>query len=424
MRGLSSGEFESLLGGNQYHSYSRLTSRDLPAPDAQARTPAYYGFAKEFNSTRAIAPFAASLVPQRLQRINLRRSPHRRPASQHRHSHEQTRHHDQSNWIRRSHFEQKRPQHARQNNRQHNPRQHAARNQSESFAKDQIPHVFPFRANRRSNRQFTPPRRYRQRQHAVNSHQRQHAARHRKPNQQLHRKRARRQRIVANLFQRLWILDRRRRIDLMQHALDRNQHSPGIALRLDDEMLRKRLRLPQRQINLRHRLLRQIVRSSIRNLADNLRRRFVSPLNPKFPPDHIALRKILIRKRLIHHSHRRRLALVRRAKLPPRDHPQSHQIEIIFRHRAQRNRRLLALFRRRRLPLNFRRCRPIVPRQRHAPRKSRMLHARNRRDALQRVPVKTRPLVVPAHLSHAHRQNPPGVVARRHARNIDHRSNQ
>mgnify|MGYP003694645201 CR=1 FL=1 len=80
----------------------------------------------------------------------------------------------------------------------------------ESFAEHQVPDVAAVRADRRADRDLPPARGDRQRQDAIDADDRQQRADDRKPDQQLLREDARRQRIGADVVERLRRARRRR----------------------------------------------------------------------------------------------------------------------------------------------------------------------------------------------------------------------
>jgi len=59
-------------------------------------------------------------------------------------------------------------------------------------------------------------------------------------------------------------------------------------------------------------------------------------VQPELPPDGVALGKVAVCKRRVHDCHIWRLIIVRRTKFPPVDQSQSDHLEIVWRHRAQR----------------------------------------------------------------------------------------
>ena len=131
-----------------------------------------------------------------------------------------------------------------------------------------------------------------------------------------------------------------------------------------------------------------------------------------------------MRKCLVHDGYIWRFIIICRSKFPPVDQRHSHQLEIVRRHRAHRESYFVALFCRWRLALNVHRRGPIISGQRNTPGKCSVLDTRNRRDALQGLPMKRKPGRLALHVRDTHGQNSACVISRRHLRNFDHGANQ
>src|SRR5665213_24966 len=193
-----------------------LSCGALSSPTARRFIPTI-ALAHAHGSVTAVELFA----PQRLDRIDLGRAVPGRPAGKQSHQREQQPDSDKRRGIAWRHLKQKRSQHTRQNKRRENTRKHAARDQPEAFRENQPPDMPLSRTHGAANRKLAPARCDRQRKHPVNPYQRQNAADDRKPNQQPHRKGARSDGILANLFERSRVLSRRRGVDRTQRAQHR-----------------------------------------------------------------------------------------------------------------------------------------------------------------------------------------------------------
>src|SRR5262249_52851594 len=138
-------------------------------------------------------------------------------------------------------------------------------------------------------------------------------------------------------------------------------------------------RLPKAHINLRLGSLRQIVRPRIGDHAHDLIAGIRTPVpirarsSPYSSANSRTTREVTVDESLVHHGYLWMVAGIRSAKTAAFGQLEAHELEVIRCDRAERKPDAITGLRRHRLPLDFRRDRPVVTSQRHAPGERRVL---------------------------------------------------
>src|ERR1700691_2466437 len=108
-------------------------------------------------------------------------------------------------------------------------------------------------------------------------------------------------------------------------------------------MLRKRTRLPEGEINLGIRRMRQVVSAAIRHHTDDLRRGILPVAKPELLSDGGGVGKVSIRQSLVHHGYTRRVADIGSTEVPSIQNRQPQQLEVVLGDGAQRQGDAIAL---------------------------------------------------------------------------------
>src|SRR5215831_15470131 len=126
-----------------------------------------------------------------------------------------------------------------------------------------------------------------------------------------------------------------------------------ISRRPHHEMLRKRRCLPEAEINLGLRRMRQVIGAAVAHYTDDLHRR---PL-PSVPPDLLAdrntVQKVAVDKRLVDHCDIGPAADIGGTEVPAHGNLLPQELEVSWRDRPQRYRNAVARLNGRRLSFDF-----------------------------------------------------------------------